>query len=84
MLYFYAPSFVFPGPDGGDCFAPGVISGDTIEAAETPLGSSSPHYDRDLPRFVLVCPDDTPALSGWESRTKEQVEADYPGILGGV
>ena len=84
MLYFYAPSFTFPGPMGGDCFAPGLRVGDTIEAAEMPLGSSSPHYDRELPRFVLACPDGTPTLSGWESRTKEQVEADYPGILGGV
>ena len=84
MLYFYAPSFVFPGPMGGDCFRPGIIVGDAIEAAEMPLGSSSPHYDRELPRFVLACPDGTPTLSGWESRTKEQVEADYPGILGGV
>jgi len=81
MLYFYAPSFAFPGPDDGDCFRPGVQVADTIEAAEMPLGSSSPHYDRDLPRFVLVCPDDTPALSGWESKTAEQVRADYPGVI---
>ena len=84
MLYFYAPSFAFPGPDDGDCFRPGVQVGDTIEAADMPLGSTSPHYDRDLPRFVLACPPGTVAQSGWESRTKEQVEADYPGILGGV
>lgn len=84
MLYFYTPSFVFPGPMGGDCFRPGVQVGDAIEAAELPLGTYSPHYDRDLPRFVLACPSGTPTQNGWEQRTKEQVEADYPGILGGV
>ena len=84
MIYFYTPSFVFPGPGGGDCFRPGVQVGDAIEPAELPPGTHSPHYDRELPRFVLACPSGTPIQNGWEQRTKEQVEADYPGILGGA
>lgn len=85
MLYFYAPSYVFLDADGGESFRPGVQVGDAIEPAEMPLGATSPHYDRDLPRFVVTLPAGTAAPgAGWEQRTKEQVEADYPGVLGGA
>ncbi len=84
MLYFYAPSYHFLGPRGGDCYAPGAQVDDEIAEAELPAGSYSPHYDSDLPRFVLVCPADTPRQGGWEERTPEQVNADYPGTVGGA
>ena len=81
MLYYYAPSFVSTDSEGLESFFPGVINGDTIEAASMPLGSSSPHYDRELPRFVLACPAGTAAQSGWELKTADQVKADYPGVI---
>jgi hypothetical protein len=79
MLYFYAPSFTFTGPDEAPCFCPGVQVGDAIEEAPLPPGTRSPWFDRDLPRFVVALPAGSVAPgAGWEAKTAAEVLADYP------
>ena len=79
MLYFYAPSYTFTGPNDASCFCPGVQVGDTIEEATLPPGTRSPWFDRDLPRFVVALPAGSVAPgAGWEAKTAAEVLADYP------
>ena len=34
-------------------------------------------------RYVLACPDEQPALNGWDEKTVSEVNIDYPGLVGG-
>jgi hypothetical protein len=79
MVYFYVPPFVENGltslgeDDGG-----GVI-----------YSEPGPSYqaltlDDSVPRFVLQTPPDTAGRPGWEIKTEGEVEADYPGLIGGA
>lgn len=85
MTYFY-----------GDCFteadgskAPGKDQGGGLQSAqgEIPPGCSMLVFDqsRTPERFVIALDPRWPLpLPGWVSKTAAEVEADYPGILGGV
>lgn len=40
--------------------------------------------DKEIPangRYVLACPDDQPAQAGWDEKTAEEVNIDYPGLV---
>ena len=77
-MYYYAP--VYTDPSTGS-ISPAIVGEDgSVLRADTPLpsGSLSVHYDADTPRFVVQA---SYGLAGWLFKTKEQVEADYPGVL---
>ena len=86
--YFYAPGLIETETiDGAESksFNPGSLDddGETIVFISPPLGTTSPKYDRELNRFVLACPDGFPGYDGWEPKTVEEVNSDYPGLIGG-
>jgi hypothetical protein len=64
-----------------------VEDGYTKPVGEPPPCCRSLRYDKDAvpPRFVLrlLDPHDAPDPA-WEAKTEAEIEADYPGILGGV
>ena len=68
-------------------YDPGMLDTDNatiIEAAIAP-GSSAPKCDQGTDqRFVLACPDGSPAENGWISKTAAEIEVDYPGLIGGA
>lgn len=82
--YYYADSFTEP--DGSR--APGKDTGGGLESgiADIPPCCLSLKLDEalDPPRFVLRLHDsyNNPA-PGWVAKTAGEVEADYPGLLGG-
>ena len=66
-------------------YDPGMLDtdGSTLIEASMPPGASSPKCDKTgaTPRFVLVCPDGSTAESGWETKTKTEINSDYPGLI---
>lgn len=79
MSYYYAPAFTSP---KGRIDPAEVQAGGTLIAAEPPLGTQSPKFDRPLDRFVLSTPEPV-IIAGWESKTAAEVNADYPGLIPG-
>lgn len=85
MTYYYADCFTEA--DGSK--APGKDTGAGLESAQAvlPPACSAVHFDRTRTpeRFVLVLDPRWPTpLPGWEAKTAAEVEADYPGLLGGA
>ena len=82
MKYFYAPifnetqsGFIMAGKDNG--------SGTIISAAEDMIpGMKFPLCDQGiLQRFVVEAPNSFEILDGWTSKTKEEINIDYPGLI---
>ena len=82
MEYFYAPIYVDPqnglimaGKDDGA----GII----VSAAEDMVGGIKfPLCDQGVAqRFVVETPDTFVILDGWTSKTKEEINIDYPGLI---
>tara|TARA_R100001509_G_scaffold69013_1_gene38288 strand:- start:61 stop:303 length:243 start_codon:yes stop_codon:yes gene_type:complete len=61
------------------------IEGGVTVSAMTDLvgGIRTLTLDREAGRYVLNCPEAQPAQEGWEEKTAEEVNADYPGLIGG-
>jgi hypothetical protein len=69
--------------------APGkLVDGELVSGAgQIPPGCRSVHFDRSMTpeRFVLqLHPLHVRPLDGWVAKTVEEIEADYPGVLGGA
>ena len=84
MLYFYAPIFS-EGSGDAEVFNPGMLNdSDEVVSALPSLvaGVASPKCDKGVNlRFIMQTPEDFTAPNGWVEKTKEQVNADYPGLL---
>jgi hypothetical protein len=85
MTYFYAPIFVepeeseFPGAE-----APGKDTGSGVESAlnEIPPSLNVLTQDNIEGRFVLSQPASVGiSLPGWVTKTKAEVNTDYPGLI---
>ena len=79
MAYLYVPTIttkdgqVNPAKDDG---------GDLVDASEDMVGGINVlKYDDAIPRYVFDAPSDQPAVPGWETKTKTQVNSDYPGLI---
>jgi len=85
--FFYAPTFqeeeVFPSGSGYSIVPGKVVDTETV-AWDYCDGVQVRKYDRTLERLVIVCTMGDVGQPGWTSKTREQVEADYPGSLEGV
>ena len=82
MAYYYTPTHV--GPSGYIEVAKDE-GGDVVSAMEDLIGGiHTLKLDRDLNRYVLDCPEDQPALSGWDVKTAEEINTDYPSLIEGV
>jgi hypothetical protein len=83
--YYYADCFTEE--DGSR--APGqVVDGELVSGLDViPPRCRTLRFDESLTpeRFVMeLHPDFDLPMSGWTSKTAEEIEADYPGIFGGV
>lgn len=59
--------------------------GITKPVGEIPPGVRSLEHDGNAERFVLhTGPTSTPIPAEWVAKTAAEVEADYPGLLGGA
>jgi len=81
MKYVYAPSIVdsdglnIPAKDAG---------GELVSAMEDLVGGiNTLKFDSNEPRYVLSCPNEQSIEPGWIERTAEEVNTDYPGLVGG-
>ena len=74
--YYYVPPFV-----DGDITHLGEDSDGAIVYSVPPASSRALKFDG--VRFVLETPDGTPSRAGWTVKTVAEVEADYPGLIGG-
>jgi hypothetical protein len=93
MVYFFTPILQFtplnedgtPNESLTTQFSPGYYDTDdsTILKAATYADTFSPKCDKIGGRFVLVCPDGTTALNGWEPKTAAEVNDVYPGLVPG-
>lgn len=84
MAYYYTPTIV--DTESGAYWVGKDDSGTIVSAMEDLVGGiNALKLDRDISpnRYVLDCPDEQVALSGWEEKTAEEVNADYPGLVGG-
>lgn len=84
MLYFYADCFeeVDGSKAPGQNFGAGTVSA----MGEVPPACTALHFDVSLSpaRFVLQLDPRWPTpLPGWIQKTAEEIEVDYPGLLGG-
>ena len=94
MVYFYAPSIEVqppaPEPDGTPqppmkpMIDPAELDTDGETWIQAILGPNItfPKYDRTLSRFVVVCKHDQAPRPGWEIKTVEEINIDYPGLIG--
>ena len=84
MRYFYTPIYHDPNLDQ---YQPGtvveLVTGEEIAAATLPTPCISPMCDKgDAQRFVLEIPEASfEAPTDWQEKTKEEVNADYPGLI---
>lgn len=61
-----------------------VVDGVTKPIGEIPPRVRALEYDADLQRFVLLAhADSAPIPAEWTAKTAAEVEADYPGLVGG-
>ncbi|MDB4278818.1 hypothetical protein N9917_04385 [Deltaproteobacteria bacterium] len=84
MIYYYAPAFLEIDGDMEGCTSPGKDTGGGCVSAitETPPSVKSLKLDEGASRFVLQQPDTVSiSLPGWEIKTKEEVNTDYPGLI---
>ena len=72
MILFYAPATV-------------DADGYTSPEGEIPPSVRSLRFDGDASRFVLAAGEGAvPIPESWSSKSEAEVEADYPGLLGGA
>ena len=82
-VYFYTPVFITVATDDTpEAIAPGKDEGDGVVSAlaELPPGMNL-DYDESVPRFMIRAPAGTVGLPGWEAKTKDEINADYPGLI---
>jgi len=86
MTYYYTPLWDGDHTDPGTGEttherSPGVDIGGVASRLEPlPPGVNQIHYDDSVPRTALaVALPQT--VDGWEEQTKEQIDADYPGVF---
>ena len=62
---------------------PGHYVDGTLVTSSPPPGTVALKCDRtgDPTRFVLECYDGTTAMDGWEEKTPEEINDDYPGLI---
>jgi len=80
--FYYADSFT----NEEGLISPAKDEGNGLEEADIPPRYKTLIYDRERtpPRFVIALhPDYDHPAPGWEKVTGKQVQADYPGVLGG-
>ena len=80
MRYFYAPIF---NDETLNQFSPGQEKEGAIIEAALPTPCSSPLCDKgDASRFVMCIPEASfEAPDGWQEKTKEEVNTDYPDLI---
>lgn len=81
-MYYYANAFE---TEDGHILPAAIDQGNAV-ASEIPPACRALHLDttRDPRRFVLVLDPRWPAAPpGWTLVDEAQIEADYPGLLGG-
>ncbi len=87
MIYFYAPSIEIETEElmettGKPQIDPAELDSEgELIPAELCVGMTSPKYDRELKRFVLACKMDSSPRPGWEVKTVQEINTDYPGLL---
>lgn len=87
MTYFYAPSIEIEREElmeetGRPQIDPAELDSEgELVLAEMCAGMTSPKYDRELKRFVLACKMDSAPRPGWEIKTIQEINVDYPGLL---
>lgn len=82
MAYYYTPTLV--DSNTGAYWVGKDDNGSIVTAMEDLVGGiRNLKLDRDVGRYVLDCPSEQAALDGWEEKTAEEVNADYPGLVGG-
>ncbi len=82
MAYYYTP---IKTASGGLIEVAKDEGGEVVSAMEDLIGGiHTLKLDRELNRYVLDCPEDQPTLSGWDVKTAEEVNTDYPGLIEGV
>ena len=79
VIYFYTPVFT---SEGGDSM-PGTGSDPIVCADPIPAGMRC-HHDATVPRYAIEVQATEPAQADWTLKTRSEVNADYPGIFGGV
>ena len=63
---------------------------ETVEGLTAPVGDIPPRvrsleYDANAGRFVLLAhAESTPIPVEWAEKSEAEIEADYPGLLGGA
>ncbi len=82
MVYFYTP--VIQNAENG-LFEVGTDEGGSIVSAMEDLGGGidALKLDQTIPRYILACPDSQTSQSGWDKKTAEEVDTDYPGLIPG-
>jgi len=82
MAYYYTPVIV--NSENGQFDVAKTDDGETVSAMpELVAGIHTLKLDRDVGRYVLDCPENQEGLSGWDLKTREEVNADYPGLIRG-
>jgi|14_taG_2_1085336.scaffolds.fasta_scaffold00995_6 hypothetical protein len=82
MTYVYVPIFV---NQAGLKNAAKVEEGDLVDAQSDLIGGIvALKYDDGVPRYVFSIPEAQQILDGWEQKTAEEINADYPGLIQGV
>jgi hypothetical protein len=79
-LYLYTPTFT--DPDTG-AVSPGKTEDGAVILAVADVGPNcrSLTHDDTVPRFVLSVADGTAMQAGWATKTADEVNADYPGLI---
>ncbi len=85
MKYYYTE--VWQNPQTG-VFEVAKDDGGSLVSAMVDLigGIDALKLDKAIPlngRYILACPDAQPAQQGWDEKTAEEVNIDYPGLIGG-
>lgn len=84
MAYYYTPTIV--DTSSGAYLVGKDDSGTIVSAMEDLVGGiNALKLDREIDpsRYVLACPEEQVAPAGWDVKTAEEVNADYPGLIGG-
>ena len=79
MAYLYTPVIV---AEGGQIEPAKDDDGTLVSASEDLIGGINVlKYDDSAPRYVMDAPSAQPLRAGWETKTKSQVNSDYPGLI---
>ena len=85
MKYYYTEVVV--NPDSGYRDPAKLDNGELVSAIGDLVGGVNVlTMDESIPangRYVLACPDEQPTLDGWDEKKAEEVNVDYPGLVGG-